>query len=296
LPRETLTAVLTQKACISEVSQCYHLEFEIPEVSDFPYPAGQFISTVATDPRGKSQTRAYSIASAASGNRFELCINRVEGGFFSNHLCDLPVGDTVQVHGPHGNFTLREPLTDSIFVATGTGIAPMRGFTQWLFPETGDHAGQDRSNGKHIWLVYGTRYESELYYRDYFDRIAAEHDNFHYVTTLSRAQEEWAGHRGYVQEHVGSIVEARSHSTTAIHLASSAVAGALADTVVAVEERVMTDQFNRSAAEESGKSAAPLTFDIHTYICGLNNMVSAVRERLTGFGWHKKQIVFERYD
>jgi ferredoxin-NADP reductase len=41
---------------------------------------------------------------------------------------------------------------------------------------------------------------------------------------------------------------------------------------------------------------AELRFDIYAYICGLNFMVSSVRERLAGFGWHKKQIVFERYD
>jgi ferredoxin-NADP reductase len=41
---------------------------------------------------------------------------------------------------------------------------------------------------------------------------------------------------------------------------------------------------------------AELKFDIHAYICGLNFMVSATRELLTGFGWHRKQIVFERYD
>jgi NAD(P)H-flavin reductase len=39
-----------------------------------------------------------------------------------------------------------------------------------------------------------------------------------------------------------------------------------------------------------------LTFDNYTYICGLNFMVSGVRELLTGYGWHRKQIVFERYD
>ena len=39
-----------------------------------------------------------------------------------------------------------------------------------------------------------------------------------------------------------------------------------------------------------------LRFDIYAYICGLNFMVSGVRDLLTGFGWHKKQIVFERYD
>ena len=42
--------------------------------------------------------------------------------------------------------------------------------------------------------------------------------------------------------------------------------------------------------------AKDLNFDFYTYICGLNFMVSGVRELLEGYGWHKKQIVFERYD
>jgi hypothetical protein len=39
-----------------------------------------------------------------------------------------------------------------------------------------------------------------------------------------------------------------------------------------------------------------LSFDIYAYICGLNNMVAGVREKLAGYGWHRKQIIFERYD
>jgi ferredoxin-NADP reductase len=287
LQRPIFAARLVQKACISESAQCYHLEFVLDEMDSFDFAAGQFLSTIAVDSRGKTQTRAYSIASAASGNKFDLCVNRVEGGFFSNYLVDLPVGESVQVHGPHGHFVLKTPVTDSIFVATGTGIAPMRGFTQWLFPEEGEAAGADRSEGRQIWLIYGTRHESEIYYRDYFERLASEHENFHYVTTLSRADEQWIGKRGYVQEHLGSIVESRggamANTQASIQSIGSAgsVIGTVADTVVAVEERVL---------------AEPLAFDIHTYICGLNDMVSAVRQRLTGYGWHKKQIVFERYD
>jgi ferredoxin-NADP reductase len=272
LARELYTARLARKECISEVSQCYHFEFVLDQLESFPYAAGQFVSAVADDANGKQQTRAYSIASAANGNRFELCVNRVEEGFFSNHLADLPdlpIGATIDVHGPHGHFVLQEPVTDSILVATGTGIAPMRAFLHWLFPESGPYAETDRSDGKEIWLVYGTRYESDIYYHEEFEALARRKPNFHYLTTLSRALESWSGLRGYVQEQVARIVEERA--------ARLGLPFPQPEPDVAIP-------------------AAELRFDIYAYICGLNNMVAGVRELLAGFGWHRKQIVFERYD
>ena len=209
MARELLTARLARKECISELSQCYHFKFVIDELECFLYDPGQFVSGVALDENGKQQTRAYSMASAANKNRFELCVNRVEEGFFSNHLAnlpDLPIGGTIQIHGPHGHFTLCEPFTDSILIATGTGIAPMRSYLQWLFPVD----GPDRSNGKQVWLVYGTRYAEDIYYREEFEQMAAEHPNFHYISTLSRPPATWSGGRGYVQEHVRRIVAGRN--------------------------------------------------------------------------------------
>ncbi len=232
-------------------------------MATFDFVAGQFISMVADDPSGKSQTRAYSTASAPRRNEFDLCVNRVEGGFFSNLLCDLEEGQTVKFHGPHGFFLLRQPLTDSIWIATGTGVAPMRAFAQALFPENGPNAGEDLSAGREMWLVYGTRYATEIYYREYFERLAIEHSNFHYVATLSRPDDDWRGSRGYVQEYVDQI--------TMAHAAMSYTAA------------------EPTVAEVSG-------FNIHAYICGLNEMVSANRETLKKLGWQRKQIVFERYD
>jgi ferredoxin-NADP reductase len=268
LARELYTARLTRKECISETSQCYHFEFVLEELKSFPFAAGQFVSAVAEDAKGKMQTRAYSIASAANENRFELCVNRVEEGFFSNHLADLPdlpVGSTIQVHGPHGHFVLQEPITDSILVATGTGIAPMRAYLQWLFPAD----GPDRSGGKEIWLVFGTRYETDIYYHEEFEALAERKPSFHYLATLSRAQENWSGLRGYVQDHVAKIVQERAARL------------GLTLPVPAPDPTIPPNE---------------LRFDIYAYICGLNNMVSGVRELLAGYGWHKKQIVFERYD
>ena len=268
MARELYTARLERKACISEVAQCYHFNFVLDELESFPFTAGQFISAVAPDPKGKQQTRAYSIASAARANRFDLCVNRVENGFFSNHLADLtdlPPGGTVQVHGPHGHFVLHEPITDSILIATGTGVAPMRGYTQWLFPED----GPDRSNGKEIWLVYGTRHETDIYYHEEFEALATRKPNFHYLPTLSRALDNWTGLRGHVQVHIARIIEERA-ARLGLPLPSPPVDPAI--------------------------PPAELQFDIYAYICGLNFMVSSVREMLTGYGWHRKQIVFERYD
>ncbi len=220
---------------------------------DFPYEAGQFVSCVAANPiTGKQQTRAYSIASAAHGNTFALCVNRVEAGFFSNMLCDLQVDQTIEIYGPNGDFTLREPLTDGIFIATGTGVAPMRGFTQWLFPE----GGPDRSRGRQFSLIYGTRHEADIYYRDYFEQLAARHANFKYLPTLSRAPESWTGERGYVQEHAAGLLAGR--------IPPDLVQGP--------------------------------PFDIYAYICGLSEMVHATRDRLRGLGWHRKQVVQERFD
>ena len=171
----------------------------------FDFAAGQFISLIAPH-NGKTITRAYSLASAPRNNEFDLCLNRVGHGFFSNFLCDMKEGETVRFHGPHGTFVLRDPLRDSILIATGTGIAPIRGFVQWLF------ADESRHEGREIHLVYGTRYPVDIYYKDYFDLIAHDFPNFHYVITLSRAPDEWQGERGYVQDQVRRIIMSRPES------------------------------------------------------------------------------------
>jgi ferredoxin-NADP reductase len=211
--RPVYNAKLISEELISDPGQCKHLVFEAQELENFEYEPGQFVSMTAPDPKperaGKIITRAYSIASTSDGRRFDICVNRVPGGFFSNYLCDRQVGDEVTFHGPHGNFVLRNPLRDSVFIATGTGIAPMRAYVQWLFAED-QRVAELRASGRRFHLVYGTRYATELYYADYFAEVAQRFpDLFEYRCTLSRPSEGWQGLRGYVQDHVKALVSAR---------------------------------------------------------------------------------------
>jgi ferredoxin-NADP reductase len=171
----------------------------------FGFVAGQWLSFKQIKPDGEELTRAYSIASPPGEDaRFSLCLNRVQDGFMSNFLCDMKEGDEIRCQGPFGDFILHPPMRDTIFIATGTGIAPFRSMLHWLL------ADESRHQGKQLWLLFGNRYEKDVYYHDQFQRLAGQHSNFHYWPTLSRGAAEWQGLRGYVQEHVPGIAQGRS--------------------------------------------------------------------------------------
>ncbi len=236
---QTHTARLVRSVTLSGLTK--HLDFEMPAVSRFGFVPGQWLSFQQVKPDGEELTRAYSISSPPGDNpRFELCLNRVQGGFMSNFLCDMKEGDEIRCQGPFGDFILRPPMRDTIFIATGTGIAPFRSMLHWL------RADESRHQGKEFWLVFGSRTERDVYYHDEFLRLAAEHPNFHYLPTLSRGSTDWQGLRGYVQEHVAGLANGRT--------------------------------------------------DMHAYICGLDKMVTANRERLKSLGWDRKSIRYEKYD
>lgn len=201
MPHELRTARLVRFDQLSELTK--HLEFET-DLPVFDFAPGQFVSAVQKNDEGKTITRAYSIASEPRGDStFALCINRVQDGFMSNFLCDLEPGATVQWHGAHGLFTLKPEPRESIFICTGTGVAPFRSMLNWIFEDP------SRATAPQYTLVYGTRHADTIYYREEFEALAAANPKFKYVITLSRPDETWQGVKGYVQQHVLMMLEAR---------------------------------------------------------------------------------------
>jgi len=202
-PFQTFAGRLVKSAALSAFTK--HLEFEIVGKTRFGFVAGQWLSFRHVKADGEEITRAYSICSAPTeNNRFALCLNRVQDGFMSNFLCDMKEGEEISLQGPFGDFTLHPPMRDTLFIATGTGIAPFRSMLHWLFADAARH--QD----KQIWLLFGNRNESDLYYQNEFLELADLHPNFDYLPTLSRAGAEWKGLRGYVQQHLPGIAGSRT--------------------------------------------------------------------------------------
>jgi len=176
-----------------------HFVFEAPEVNELYFVPGQFVSF--TERLGdKKITRPYSIASAPDGNRFELCLNLVEDGFFSPHLFAMKPGGTVEMSAPLGYFVLRNPGRDAVFVATGTGIAPFRSMLR-------AYLGQ--GDARELTLIFGVRYEQGLMYRNEFEQLEKQHPNFHFRATLSRPEPGWKGRTGHVQKHLLEAIGGR---------------------------------------------------------------------------------------
>lgn len=175
-----------------------HFVFEATDLERVAFIPGQFVSL--TDlVEGKEITRAYSIASAPDGKRFELCLNRVDDGAFSPHLFALAPGDIVEMRTPLGEFTLRNPLRESVLVATGTGIAPFRSMLKATL----------RERSPEMTLLFGVRYESHLLYRDEFQEMAKRFPQFRFWPTLTQPGEDWRGRVGRVQAHLEEVTKGR---------------------------------------------------------------------------------------
>jgi benzoyl-CoA 2,3-epoxidase subunit A len=144
----------------------------------FPVLEGQSIAIIppGTDAQGKPHhARQYSIASPRNGerpgyNNLSLTIKRVVSdhqgkpvrGVASNYMCDLLVGDKVQVIGPFGTSFLmpNHPRSNIVMVCTGTGSAPMRAMTEWR--RRLRHSG--KFEGGKLMLFFGARTKEELPY------------------------------------------------------------------------------------------------------------------------------------
>eukprot|EP00980_Cylindrotheca_fusiformis_P031165 scaffold25921_cov137-Cylindrotheca_fusiformis.AAC.8 len=192
---------------------------------DFPYWEGQSWGVIPPGNREKDgkphSVRLYSIASSRygddkTGKTGSLCVRRAtywcpelkaedpkKKGVCSNYLCDSKSGDKVLMTGPAGKVMLlpeEDRTTDYIMVATGTGIAPFRGFVRRLFFENTPAAATYKGEA---WLFLGVANSDALLYDDEFKKAKERFpDNFRLDYALSREETNKSGGKMYIQDKV----------------------------------------------------------------------------------------------
>jgi Na+-transporting NADH:ubiquinone oxidoreductase subunit F len=153
--------------------------------------------------------RAYSMANHPAENHIVMLnvrvaippINRktrrmekVNPGVSSSYIFSLKPGDEVTVSGPYGDFFVQDSDREMMFIGGGAGMAPMRSH---IFDQFKNKHTQRKTT---FW--YGGRSRKELFYKEEFEQLAAEHDNFEFHIALSDAQpsDNWTGYTGFIHE------------------------------------------------------------------------------------------------
>ena len=176
-----------------------HVEIDVSGTAlENSWTAGQSFGVIPAGqtPEGKPhKLRLYSIAAPTGGETGDGTIitttvkrlvdehwdsHKLVQGVCSNYLCDLNVGDQIQLTGPVGKRFLlpKDPSKhDYMFIATGTGIAQFRGMILDLIKQ---------GMPSRVAMLMGTPYETDLLYDDTLQAWQDEYENFSYHTAISR--------------------------------------------------------------------------------------------------------------
>ncbi len=182
--------VLTLPARIANVeelsSEIVEVKLRLPPTAKFKFLEGQYIDVIGPD----TVRRSYSVASTSSDSEITLLIKKVEQGVLSQYWFNhAKHNDLLRIEGPKGTFFLRDQTRNLIFLATGTGIAPIISMLKKL--DTDDEFKQKQT----ISLFWGNRYPQNFVWQPAFKKLKV---NVNFV--LSRPNAKWNESIGYVQD------------------------------------------------------------------------------------------------
>jgi len=170
------------------------LYLSLPANERLQFLAGQYLEIIMRD----GKRRAYSMANAPEDDaHIELHVRNMANGAFTEYVFDkMKERDILRFEGPLGTFFLREDSAKPIiFVASGTGFAPIKSIVEHAF-----HIGVTRE----MVLYWGARTQPDLYMLDLAMKWQNEHDKFSFVPVLSDSppEDNWPGRTGLVHRAV----------------------------------------------------------------------------------------------
>lgn len=160
------------------------------------FTAGQYIQLESQEYAGRDAVmRAYSISSTPSDDRHvEVIIRKVPEGICTTWVFDhLREGGELFLSGPYGDFRLSETRAPAVFIAGGSGMAPI-----WSMLRDMRKRGDDRR----VFYLFSGRNQDDLFLTEELFALEQELPNFQYVPCLTREPEgsDWQGERGRIPQ------------------------------------------------------------------------------------------------
>jgi len=162
------------------------VKLRLPPTASFQFLEGQYIDVIGSN----AVRRSYSIANAVSQKNITLFIKKVEAGVLSKYWFEeAQENDLLRIEGPKGSFFFREPAKQIVFLATGTGIAPIKSILDKLVQDAEQYKNVSFS------LYWGNRSQEDFFWQPEYTAL-----NLKFVPVLSRADALWQGKEGYIQD------------------------------------------------------------------------------------------------
>jgi CDP-4-dehydro-6-deoxyglucose reductase len=170
------------------------VRLKLPANERLQFLAGQYIDFLLKG----GERRSFSMANAPhSDELIELHVRYVAGGSFTEHVFNkMKERDILRLEGPLGSFFLREESAKPIvFVASGTGFAPIKSIIESAFY---------RKVTRPMVLYWGCRRPKDLYMNALPEKWALEQSGFRYIPVISEAlpEDQWSGRTGFVHRAV----------------------------------------------------------------------------------------------
>jgi len=251
--------IQTYKAHLIEKQQMspdvFMFRFQLPEGQNVEFVPGQYL--ILFVPQGQTKARRlFSINTPPKKDgTFELLVKIIPGGVASEYVSRLTKEEEVLFQGPAGMFQLRPRQKNIVFMATGTGLAPIRSIllsmanSQWLI-----------ANGQQIRtdLFWGLRTSQDAYYLDEFETLKKQFSGFSYNLCFSR------------DEQFEKIPQEQK---------SVCITGRIPDAMEKIANNTNLKIDNAS----------------DYYLCGGRDAVETFRHYLYGRGIEKENVFFEKF-
>lgn len=163
---------------------------------EFDFEPGQH-TMVHFENDGEEEARPYTAINRPGTDELVLVVKRYEDGNGSVYMHERSRGDEVDVEEVSGSLHVRDFDRDAVFLATGTGITP-------LYPMFRQYAREGRGDAQ---LVFGERDREHLILRESLDQLQANHGHLSVEYVLSRADDDWPGRTGHVQDHLADALD-----------------------------------------------------------------------------------------
>jgi ferredoxin-NADP reductase len=182
----------------SEISKVYEIHLKPKKKNQITqFKPGQFFHIKNPTYQKPHETRAFSITTTpTTSEHLAICVKTY--GPWTENLLKKKNGDSVWLFGPMGAFTMKNDITNAIFIAGGVGITPILSMLQSL---------EERKHTLPVTLIYANKSPDAILKKEYVEKMFAEKDNWKLHSHISST----SGH--ITKEFLEQNVAYSKHST-----------------------------------------------------------------------------------